>query len=506
MQHWRSVFTAASQALPPSLSLNLPQHNGPIGMGNRVMVQVSVEGPTAVKISGPGPSGPSGPTGPSGAAGSGTPDPAAPLTLTHSYPAALLHVDNDPPSLMAASPTLFANLNVQPLAATVLGFSLTANVCDVGADVGGGVGANVAAGADGGVGWGVGVREVSTGADVAVREYMGIDRRGRFHALANAVVLHNQREYMRLLAGNTWSATFSDTSMVPYLDLHQRATQPTQPQSQQQQQGADAGSGTPTTTNIAADTNTKKDTADVVPMTYHIKVLAYNRPLSLQRLLTSLAQADYMGHTVSLEILIDGAKYEAKSGSGSGLGSSNETAQAAAAAVKLEVGEIASNFEWLYGPKSVLLQGSNVGLAMQWYNCWKPQSAFEAAFVFEDDLQLSPFYFVWARSAVDKYYQGGQMGLHERLLAAVREHIATNGTVTGPPDAGRDAGVGADATGTGDGTGVGKGMEADTGTGAEGGMEATAGVESDPDSPHALLSPMQRFARNCAGKPLLYGA
>jgi hypothetical protein len=125
--------------------------------------------------------------------------------------------------------------------------------------------------------------------------------------------------------------------------------------------------------------------------------------------------------------------------------------------------------------------------------------------VFEDDLQLSPYYFVWARSAVEKYYQGGQRRLHERLLAAVREHIATNGTATGPPDAGRDAGVGADASGTGAGTGVGTGMEADAGTGAEASVEAAAGVESDPDSPHALLSPMQRFARNSAGKPLLYG-
>ena len=39
-----------------------------------------------------------------------------------------------------------------------------------------------------------------------------------------------------------------------------------------------------------------------------IKVLAYNRVESLQRLFNSLLDADYMGQNVSMEIFIDGAK------------------------------------------------------------------------------------------------------------------------------------------------------------------------------------------------------
>jgi hypothetical protein len=44
-------------------------------------------------------------------------------------------------------------------------------------------------------------------------------------------------------------------------------------------------------------------------ISYHIKVLTYNRPKSLGRLLRSLNEAEYIDHNnITLEILIDGAK------------------------------------------------------------------------------------------------------------------------------------------------------------------------------------------------------
>ena len=43
-------------------------------------------------------------------------------------------------------------------------------------------------------------------------------------------------------------------------------------------------------------------------MSYVIRVLAYNRPKSLLRLLLSLVQADYAGYNVSLAVLVDGPR------------------------------------------------------------------------------------------------------------------------------------------------------------------------------------------------------
>ena len=45
-------------------------------------------------------------------------------------------------------------------------------------------------------------------------------------------------------------------------------------------------------------------------MRYTVKVLAYNRPVSLGRLLASLLRADYLGQNVSMDILIDGNRTE----------------------------------------------------------------------------------------------------------------------------------------------------------------------------------------------------
>jgi hypothetical protein len=46
--------------------------------------------------------------------------------------------------------------------------------------------------------------------------------------------------------------------------------------------------------------------------------------------------------------------------------------------------------------------------------------------------QVSPYFFVWATRAVEKYYaqDAAQRTLHEELLKSVRQHVRTNGTTT----------------------------------------------------------------------------
>lgn len=71
----------------------------------------------------------------------------------------------------------------------------------------------------------------------------------------------------------------------------------------------------------------------VVSMSYVIKVLAFNRPSSLRRLLASLHAAEYLNYSVPLEIIVDG----------------NRTA--AEGLLVSEVVEAAESFQWPYGPK-----------------------------------------------------------------------------------------------------------------------------------------------------------
>ena len=72
---------------------------------------------------------------------------------------------------------------------------------------------------------------------------------------------------------------------------------------------------------------------EIVAMSYVIKVLAFNRPSSLKRLLASLHAAEYLNYSVPLEIIVDGNRtYD------EGL-------------LVAEVVELAESFQWPYGPK-----------------------------------------------------------------------------------------------------------------------------------------------------------
>ena len=72
---------------------------------------------------------------------------------------------------------------------------------------------------------------------------------------------------------------------------------------------------------------------EAVAMSYVIKVLAFNRPSSLKRLLVSLYAAEYLNYSVPLEIIVDG----------------NRTA--AEGLLVSEVVELAETFHWPHGPK-----------------------------------------------------------------------------------------------------------------------------------------------------------
>ncbi|RKO89338.1 hypothetical protein BDK51DRAFT_27876 [Blyttiomyces helicus] len=119
-----------------------------------------------------------------------------------------------------------------------------------------------------------------------------------------------------------------------------------------------------------------------------IKVLTYDRPDSLARLLRSLSAASYGTAVIDVDIIVD---FPRDNSSISRL-------------VRQSVLQVADNWVWTHGRKRVRSRAVNVGLAMQWYEIWHPASDDEVAFVVEDDLELSPLWYTWMEKALRTYY------------------------------------------------------------------------------------------------------
>lgn len=112
-------------------------------------------------------------------------------------------------------------------------------------------------------------------------------------------------------------------------------------------------------------------------MSIAIVVIAYNRPKSLRRILSSLSKAYYTDQ-IPLIISIDKGDND-------------------------DVVEIANNFEWKFGTKRVIAHPQNLGLRKHILGCGQLLDEYESIIVLEDDLIISPYFYHYAKSAVEKY-------------------------------------------------------------------------------------------------------
>ncbi|ELU06378.1 hypothetical protein CAPTEDRAFT_216276 [Capitella teleta] len=117
----------------------------------------------------------------------------------------------------------------------------------------------------------------------------------------------------------------------------------------------------------------------VYPETVDLRliVLTFNRPKSLQIMLTSLESLVLDNHTAALEIFIDRNKDGVLH---------NETVR------------VVESFTWSLGQQRVHLQKEHVGIYGQWIDTWRPSpQSDELAIILEDDVDLSPFAYRWLR-------------------------------------------------------------------------------------------------------------
>lgn len=111
-------------------------------------------------------------------------------------------------------------------------------------------------------------------------------------------------------------------------------------------------------------------------------VVAYNRPRSLERLLASLAAAEYAaGVEVPLMISIDRDDSDGWR----------------------EVCVLAAAFEWRHGPKRVIKHETHLGLLEHLRRCGRLSEEFGDVIILEDDLLVAPPFYQFATAALDAY-------------------------------------------------------------------------------------------------------
>ncbi|VAW11534.1 hypothetical protein MNBD_BACTEROID03-1075 [hydrothermal vent metagenome] len=126
-----------------------------------------------------------------------------------------------------------------------------------------------------------------------------------------------------------------------------------------------------------------------------IVVVAYNRPTSISRLLSSLKKANYPKKNIELIISIDRA-------------TDNENVLA-----------IANDFYWPHGKKTISYQKTNLGLRNHILKCGDLCLEFGSVLILEDDIYVSPNFYSFASAALqfslDKDYIAG-ISLYNHLL------------------------------------------------------------------------------------------
>lgn len=110
-----------------------------------------------------------------------------------------------------------------------------------------------------------------------------------------------------------------------------------------------------------------------------IITVGYNRPHAIKRLLDSLYTAEYKNDAVDLIISIDKGELQS------------------------DIIEVAEMFEWNHGQKKIRTFSERQGLRPHIISCGDLTSEYDAVVVLEDDITVSPGFYLYAKQAIDFY-------------------------------------------------------------------------------------------------------
>lgn len=143
-----------------------------------------------------------------------------------------------------------------------------------------------------------------------------------------------------------------------------------------------------------------------------MNIITQNRVNSLQRLLRSLDGAFYLGDEVPISFNMDSMVDEATL-------------------------SLVGSFNWTRGPKLIRRRVIQGGLIRAVSESWYPASDDDFGVLLEDDIEVSPYYYMWIKYALLAYHYDPQVSLPElasislytpRLVEVVKERPKWNPT------------------------------------------------------------------------------
>lgn len=147
-------------------------------------------------------------------------------------------------------------------------------------------------------------------------------------------------------------------------------------------------------------------------MRISVNIITQNRPSSLRRLLKSLSEAYYLGDEIPISFNMDSKVDE-------------------------ETLKLVGALEWPHGPKSLRRRIIQGGLIRAVSESWYPSSDDDFGLLLEDDIEVSPYYYLWIKYALLNYHYDPQVSLPElssislytpRLVEVVKERPKWNAT------------------------------------------------------------------------------
>ncbi|KAH9597018.1 hypothetical protein LSM04_000082 [Trypanosoma melophagium] len=136
--------------------------------------------------------------------------------------------------------------------------------------------------------------------------------------------------------------------------------------------------------------NNEKNGKNQTLYEYRIFVFTYARPDGLRVTLSSILNSDYSkarGSTIDLEVFVDYRRSDSES----------------MRKKQTEIMEILNSVSWPYGRYKIHQRYTNVGLRYSIMEAWQPVNDREVAAFFEDDVEVSPYWFSWVAEALVRY-------------------------------------------------------------------------------------------------------
>lgn len=156
----------------------------------------------------------------------------------------------------------------------------------------------------------------------------------------------------------------------------------------------------------------KRRSVDIPPYTVEIKLLAYNRPHAIMRCLRALERAEYGNDRVDIVVFLDHFPV-----------TTPQSDIDAKLSLHHKILEMVQSFKWSHGSMRVHWRATNANLQIAWIESFYPVDNDTYAFVVEDDIEVSPMYYMYLKKMIDQYRYTGTRNPFIYGISFQRQHL-----------------------------------------------------------------------------------